>query len=177
MTFFLFSFILSAIIAYADDSTTSAAAPDSDIAAKIYEANLSTSTTSTTTSKDITTIPTAQVSVQNNNKFYTISEFIIPNGFQLHIKIWKDGKETEEYYEYTSDVGINYKGNTERYPIVDALCCIKYGNEGNLKPFSIDLNQRGKGLTDLPGCEVKDADSPTGSLIVNLPTKAPDTNL
>jgi hypothetical protein len=131
----------------------------------------------TPTTTPISSTPKASYSIENNNKFYMISDFIIPDGLQLHIKIWKDAKETEEYFEYIAGVGINSNGKTEQYPIVAALCCIKYGIKGSLKPYAIDLNNGGKGLTDLPGCEVNNANKPAKSLIVKLPKKAPDMNL
>jgi len=110
-------------------------------------------------------------------KFYTIAEFVIPENFQLHIKIWKDGKESEEYYEYIKDIGIKNKGKIEINPLVAAMCYIKYGTSGSLIPFLIDLNFRGKGLTDLPNCEVTNGTKPLGSLSVSLPDKIPQTNI
>jgi hypothetical protein len=155
----------------------SSPSPDPNIQSKTYESNLSKDTavlnnsnSSLVTSKDL-------LPVLNNKKCYTISEFVLPEGFELHIKIWKDGKETEEYYLYTPGEGINANSITKRYPLVDALCCIKYGKTGDLKPFYIDLNMYGKGMTDLPGCEVNNTQHPNNSLSVNLPTEIPNTNL
>ena len=112
-----------------------------------------------------------------NPKSCIISEFIIPDGFKLHIKIWKDGKETMDYYEYIHGQGIMNGTKLDKYPEVASLCCIKYGSGGDLKPFSIDLNQRGKGLTNLPECKVENANNPTNSLIISLPSKTPNVNL
>ena len=110
-----------------------------------------------------------------NPKFYIISEFVIPDGLQLHIKIWKNGKETMDYYEYIPGQGIKNGTKFDKYPKVDALCCIKYGGKGTLNPYSIDLNKTG--LTDLPGCDIENTDSPPSSLKVNLPDKYPDVNI
>ncbi len=113
----------------------------------------------------------------DRKNFFIISDFVIPEGYELHIKIWKNGKETEEYYKYSPEKGINDNGTIKKYPVVDSLCCIKYGKKGGLKPFSIDLNMEGKGLTDLPGCIVENSDNPNNSLKVTLPDVCPNTNI
>jgi len=109
--------------------------------------------------------------------FYNVSDFDIPDGFQLHIKIWKDGYESEEYFLYEEGVGVKLGADTIRYPQVDDLCCIKYGPKGKLRPFSIDLSNYGKGLTDLPNCKVENSDKPLYSKKIILPAATPNFNM
>jgi len=112
-----------------------------------------------------------------NKQFYKISKFEYPEDCELHIKIWKDGKETEEYYFFEKGVGIKVNGKTIKFPEVAAMFCIKYGKKNAVLPFLIDLHNMGKGRTDLPGCNVEKADSPSATLHIILPTQIPNTNL
>jgi hypothetical protein len=114
---------------------------------------------------------------KKEDSFYIISEFIIPKGHQLHIKVWKDGVETEEYYLYEVGVGVKLGSDIIKHPQVDDLCCILYGKKGNLNPFSIDLKSYGKGLTDLPGCTVENSEKPAYSKKVVLPAVIPNFNM
>ena len=114
---------------------------------------------------------------KKEDSFYVISEFIIPEGHQLHIKVWKDGIETKKYYLYEVGVGVKLGSDIIKYPQVDDLCCILYGKKGNLKPFSIDLINYGKGLTDLPGCKVQNTEKPAYSKKITLPVIIPNFNM
>ena len=115
--------------------------------------------------------------IETEFAYFLISDFDFPDDHELRIRIWKDGKQTEEYYTFHKGVGVNVDGETIRYPYVDSICCIMYGTKGKLDRFSIDLNKDGKGLTDLPGCKVKKATDPSDSLNVQLPKLIPDYNM
>ena len=129
-------------------------------------------------SQDTTSNTSDVVNTQATEKlFYIISNFEYPDEHELHIKIWKDGKETEEYYVFEKGVGIMVADEVIKYPHVDVLCCIKYGKKGDLKPFSIDLNLKGEGLTDLPGCNIEESKTPEDSLNVKLPNIIPSFNM
>lgn len=100
---------------------------------------------------------------------YTISSFNYPDHYELKVKICEEGRESDDYYTYEKGLGLSAHGVTLKNPVVYSICHIEYGTGKKLKPFTIDLNEKGKGKTDLPGCVIKDSDSPMGSIIIVLP--------
>ena len=83
----------------------------------------------------------------------------------------------EKYYAFEKKTGIKIGNETIRFPNVRALCRIKYGKREDLKPFAIDLNKKGNGETDLPGCRIKRSNFPKNSLIIELPHTTPKFNM